>query len=73
MILRLESPSFRLFSRHALNTSRAVVYDEKPRGSDYSVVTPKPNGGKDVTPDSGFAGGKVLAWFKGRKEMLSQG
>jgi hypothetical protein len=60
MVLHLGLPVFRIFQRHALNANRIIVYDEKPLGSDYSIVTLKSNGGKDVTQICGFAGGKVL-------------
>jgi hypothetical protein len=58
MVLHLGLTVFRLFNRHALNTGRAIVYGDKRPGSDYSIVTLKSNGGKDVTPDRGFAMGK---------------
>jgi hypothetical protein len=60
MVLRRGLPVFRIFDRHALNTSRTGVYDDNPPSSDYSIVTLKSNGGKDVTQIGGSAGGEVL-------------
>ena len=61
MVLHLGLRVFQIIDRHALNASRIIGYDDKRRGSDYSIVTLKSNGGKDVTPDCGFGGRKVLA------------
>ena len=66
---------FRIFHRHALNIGRIIVYDDKPPSSEYSIVTLKSNGGKDVTPNRWFwmlrSPGSVLGGMHDRQTHLA--